>query len=79
MKNLIALFFLLLGVFGGLYVGCYEFFIKGIVLTIETLKATPINSLALAWGIFKIMSAAFFGWLTFAVGFLIAQIVEEVF
>lgn len=77
MKNLLALFFLLLGVLGGLYVGCYEFFIKGIVLILETIKATPINSLALAIGIFKVMFSAFFGWCTFGLCLLISQAIDE--
>jgi len=79
MKELVALGFLLLGVLGGLYVGCYEFFIKGIVLILDTIKATPINSLSLAIGIVKVITAGFFGWLTFGVGFVIAQVIEEVF
>ena len=79
MKEIFALLFLILGVVGGLYVGCYEFFIKGIVLVLDTVKATPINSMALAIGIFKIMFAAFFGWFTFAIGFVIAQAIEEIF
>ncbi len=77
MKNLLALLFLILGVVGGLYVGCYEFFIKGIVLLIETLKTTPINSFLVALGIFKILFASFFGWLTFALCFMIAQVIES--
>jgi len=77
MKEFVALFVLLLGVFAGLYVGCYEFFIKGIVLVLETVKATPINSMGLAVGIFKIMFAAFFGWLTFAICFVLSQFIES--
>lgn len=79
MKNLFVLLFMLLGIVGGLYVGCYEFFIKGIVLTIETLKHNPIEAFPLAVGVFKIVSAAFFGWATFGLGLVISQIIDEVF
>lgn len=77
MKHLLACLFLLLGIFGGLYVGCYEFFIKGIVLILETLKQDPINSLALAVGAFKVVTAAFFGWCTFGLCFIVAQVIES--
>jgi hypothetical protein len=77
MKELVALGFLLLGVVGGIYVGCYEFFIKGIVLILDTIKATPINSFSLALGIFKVMFATFFGWCTFGLCVLISQAIDE--
>ena len=77
MKDLLALFFLLLGIFGGFYIGCYEFFVKGIALILETIKATPINSFALGVGIFKVMFAAFFGWCTFGLCLIISRAIDE--
>ena len=67
MKTLIGIGLIILGIGLGLYVGLYLCFIGGIVAIVEAIKATPIESLGIAFGIVRIVFAALLGWL---VGFL---------
>ena len=48
----------------GLYVGGYLCFICGIVQVIEAVKADPVHTWGVAWGIGRIMVAGLVGWLS---------------
>jgi hypothetical protein len=73
MKLLIGLLLVIIGIGVGLYFGIYWAFIKGIILIIEQIRATDMNSVILAWGIARVFFAGLIGWLS-ALFFLIPGI-----
>lgn len=55
---------IILGVILGLYVGVWVFLIGGIVGFIDSVKAEPINSLAIAINVAKILFSSAAGWIS---------------
>ena len=64
-RSNLAAFIALLGVLGGLFVGLYVGvwwgFIGGIVTVIESAKLDPVNSMGIAWGVFRFVAAGTLG------------------
>lgn len=58
---------ILLGIVLGTYVGIYLLLFGGITQLLEAIKANPINSMGVAWGIIKILFSGFVGWLIFGI------------
>ena len=56
---------IVIGVAGGLYLGGWLCFIGGIVQVVEAIKAEPVSSWGIAIGLFRVVIAAFVGWVTF--------------
>jgi hypothetical protein len=54
----------------GLYVGVWLCFILGIVQVIDSVKATPVESLGVAVGIARIMGAAVIGFFSSVIMFI---------
>lgn len=75
MLHVLACIVLLLAVTAGaVYLGVWFFFIGGIVMAIEGAKATPVDGLGIALGIFRVLVAAPIGWTAFIVGaFLVTR------
>jgi hypothetical protein len=71
MKTLFGIIIILLAAAIGLYVGVYLMFIKGLIQAIEAAKATPIEATGLAFGVARVIFAAFTGWLSFLLGMLV--------
>jgi len=67
MKPWIGLFLIVVGILGGLYLGVWLCFIGGIVQVIEAVKADPVSSFGIAFGIVRVMAAGIVGWLFFFV------------
>lgn len=62
MKKLFGVLFILAGIALGLYVGGYLLFIGGIIDFVDGVKAEPVDSELVAWGVGKIVFASLIGW-----------------
>lgn len=60
-RTILGVLLLVLAVPVGLYVGVWLCFILGIVQVIEAVKATPIESMGVAVGIFRIIGSIVIG------------------
>jgi uncharacterized membrane protein len=58
MKALMGIVLVLAGIVLGVYVGVWVMFVGGIVAVVEAIKADPVNSLGIAWGIVRIVFAS---------------------
>jgi hypothetical protein len=67
MKVLLGTFLIVLGICGGIYVGGYLMFFRGIIQFIQSVVPNVIP-LGIAVGIVKIMFASLVGWIIFAIG-----------
>lgn len=76
MRDILSVFVFIVGAILAVYVGCYEMFIKGIVQLLNAIKETPINSLQVAIGIFKVLFSGTVGWLIFIISTFIARLIE---
>ena len=65
MVDVISFILRLIGILLGAYVGIYVLFVKGIIDIVNAIKANPINTSMLTWGIVKSLNAAPVGWLIF--------------
>lgn len=61
-KALIGLTLFIGGIILGLWLGIWVMFIGGIVQFINGVKANPVDALALACGIARVIFAGFVGW-----------------
>ena len=66
MKDFLAMFWTVLGVILGLYLGVWCCFIMGIIDILIGLM-NPVNILGIAFGILKIMCSGLVGWSTFLI------------
>ena len=53
----------LAGIVLGVYVGIVVCLVGGIVQAIDAVKATPVDSWGVAWGIAKFLCAGIVGWI----------------
>jgi hypothetical protein len=60
-RNILGILLLVLAIPVGLYVGVWLCFILGIVQVIEAIKATPVEAMGVAVGIFRIIGAVVIG------------------
>lgn len=67
MKALLGVFMILAGIALGLYVGLWLMFIGGIIQFVNAVTADPVNGAGVGWGVVRIFSASFVGWLSAAV------------
>jgi uncharacterized BrkB/YihY/UPF0761 family membrane protein len=68
---------ILLGIALGLYVGLWLLFIGGIVQIVEAVKADPVSSWGIAFGIVRIILAAPVGWGAFFLCFGMGAVVTD--
>jgi hypothetical protein len=61
MKGIIGIILIVLGIILGIYVGVWFCFIGGIIQVLDAIKITPIPSMPIAIGIFRIIGAGFCG------------------
>lgn len=66
----VGLVMMLAGIALGVYVGLWWALIGGIVQVIEAAKASPVETMQLAWGVAKIVFAGFLGIITAVVAVL---------
>ena len=67
MKLFIGLALIILAIPMAFYVALWLCFIQGIVQVITAVKATPVDALAFAIGLARILGTGLAGWFTFAV------------
>lgn len=70
MRAVFGFLVMVVGVIFGLWAGGWWAFVGGIVDVIEAFKQPSIQSVQVAWGIFKFLFAIPIGWVAFAVVFL---------
>jgi len=73
-KRVVGTLLILAGATLGLWLGVWVLFIGGIVMVVEAVKATPVDSIRLAIGILSVISASPVGWLTFVVLSIVGRI-----
>lgn len=67
MKIIIGILLILGGIALGIWLGIWVCLVGGIVQLIEAVKATPIESFGIAWGIARILLTSVVGWGSFAI------------
>lgn len=67
MKDLIAIFFFVLGVILSIYLGFCVCFVGGIIDIVNAIKATPASFWGLVFGLLKFCLSGFVGWSTFLI------------
>lgn len=67
MKTAIGCVMMLAGLVLGLYVGVWLCLVGGIVQLINGAMAVPVDAMAIAIGVARVLTAGFFGWLSAAV------------
>lgn len=75
-RTILGLFLAVVSVIAAAYVGVWIMFVGGIVQGIEGIKASPVNSLDIAFGVLRIVFAGFVGYLVVVVGFMLTKLVE---
>jgi uncharacterized membrane protein len=63
MKNIIGIALIAVGIAAGLYLGVWLCFIGGIIQFIDAVKADPVSSSGVAWGIARVVFASAVGWI----------------
>ena len=64
-KALVPVLIWIVGIILAIYIGFWLMFICGIVQIVEAVKADPVSSWGIAWGIVRVILASFVGWLIF--------------
>ncbi len=62
-NTIIGIIIIIAGVLIGLYVGVWLCYINGIIDIIQQIRAPEFSTLAVVWGVTKILFAGLFGWI----------------
>ncbi|PZT57346.1 hypothetical protein [Paenibacillus silvae] len=75
-RSILGVLLAVASVLAAAYVGVWVMFVGGIVQGIEGIKATPVSSIDIAFGVLRVVFAGFVGYLVVAVGFMVTKLVE---
>lgn len=67
MKTILGIVFIIGGIVLGIWLGIWVCLVGGIIQIVEAVKATPVSSWGIAWGIVRVLLTSVAGWGSFAI------------
>lgn len=65
MKTVLGILIIIGGIALGIWIGIWICLVGGIIQIVEALKATPVSSWGIAWGIVRVLLTSLAGWGSF--------------